>query len=318
MNRFLPLLTVLLLGAASAGADDSQVDWKKVPRSQLVEKFAEALATLRPRIDGKRCLVAPYDRKPAAPAKPGTTWNFRAYATSTLTRLLKEFKVPLADHAVLREYGKKSRRDMLSTMVRKLGSMSDAEVFLVVTVKTTSLRIAAYASGGRSLGSAGCSLKKEDASYLGNTPSVNRRLIDWVESKMGRKVRRGECWDLPVEALKQIGSKLGPKGNYDFGRPLAGDETPLPGDVAKDANGSHVVVVRGLRPDGTIAILHQNWDYGKESGRKVAPGKMTRKGRLFWRPYELASQDPLAKARAIWLKAKPGANENKPSSGSEK
>lgn len=44
--------------------------------------------------------------------------------------------------------------------------------------------------------------------------STNQKVIVWINSNLGKKVKTGECWDLAEEALKQAGahtsSDLGP------------------------------------------------------------------------------------------------------------
>lgn len=48
-----------------------------------------------------------------------------------------------------------------------------------------------------------------------STPVLNKKIIDFVKTKIGKKVGKGECWDLAAEALNSVGAKW--DGNYKFG-----------------------------------------------------------------------------------------------------
>jgi len=60
-------------------------------------------------------------------------------------------------------------------------------------------------------------------------PDLNREIISFVDSKMKKKVGRGECWDLAAEALKATNAKW--NGKLQFGRKLEKEEAILPGDI---------------------------------------------------------------------------------------
>lgn len=61
-------------------------------------------------------------------------------------------------------------------------------------------------------------------------PLLNRKIIAFVDSKMKKKVGRGECWDLAAEALNSSGAKW--DGKLKFGRLLdLKQESILPGDI---------------------------------------------------------------------------------------
>jgi len=141
----------------------------------------------------------------------------------------------------------------------------------------TAIKLTLYSAEGEKLGSESCSLARSETSYLADTPETNRRLVRWVESKLGQKIARGECWDAAAQGITHAGSSMGPGDGYDFGRQLGEDETPFPGDIAKDKNGKHVVVVRGVLPDGSVGILQQNWMNGAEAGGRSPSVNRTRK-----------------------------------------
>jgi len=63
-----------------------------------------------------------------------------------------------------------------------------------------------------------------------NIPELNQKIIKFVDSKMGKKVGRGECWDLAADALKLVGAKW--DGNYKFGIKInPKEECVFPGDI---------------------------------------------------------------------------------------
>ena|SRR5688572_10715308 len=64
---------------------------------------------------------------------------------------------------------------------------------------------------------------------LDSIPALNREIIAFVDSRMKKKVGRGECWDLAAEALNASNAKW--NGKFQFGRKLNHDEEILPGDI---------------------------------------------------------------------------------------
>lgn len=47
-------------------------------------------------------------------------------------------------------------------------------------------------------------------------PELNQKIITFVSQNIGKKVGRGECWDLAAQALNQAGASW--DGQYNFGR----------------------------------------------------------------------------------------------------
>jgi hypothetical protein len=47
-------------------------------------------------------------------------------------------------------------------------------------------------------------------------PPLNKRIVDFAQSKLHQKVGMGECWDLAAEALEAAGAKW--NHEYKFGR----------------------------------------------------------------------------------------------------
>ncbi|MFN4082279.1 MAG: hypothetical protein ACK4K9_01470 [Bacteroidia bacterium] len=63
-------------------------------------------------------------------------------------------------------------------------------------------------------------------------PITNAKVIEFVEANIGKKVDRGECWDLANKALQHAGAKW--TFPTTFGKPLNYLKEPmLPGDIVQ-------------------------------------------------------------------------------------
>jgi hypothetical protein len=132
------------------------------------------------------------------------------------------------------------------------------------------------------------------ANPLASVPLLNRRVLQYSLSQMGRKVGNGECWTLAAQALRQSGARGA--NNFNFGQ-----EIPLarvqPGDILQfksarfDFGNSyyffgtpdHTVIVSGVQ-GSKVSILHQN--FGKKIVTKLTIDfKNMTKGKVWtWRP----------------------------------
>ncbi len=134
-------------------------------------------------------------------------------------------------------------------------------------------------------------------------PAVNRRIVEYVQAHMGKKVDRGECWDLAAGALNTAGASW--DGFYGFGKVVDWrKEEILPGDIIqfdgvtveertetsmqRNSFGKHTAVVMVVQERGAYTIAHQNFG---EAGRKVSTLGLrmadVRGGKLvFYRPVE--------------------------------
>lgn len=75
-------------------------------------------------------------------------------------------------------------------------------------------------------------------------PEVNKKIIAFCDKNMGKKVGKGECWDLAAEALNSSGAKWTPP--YDFGKELnTNKEVVLSGDIIQFEK------VKLVYPDGS-------------------------------------------------------------------
>jgi hypothetical protein len=132
-------------------------------------------------------------------------------------------------------------------------------------------------------------------------PALNEQIIAFVNSKLKKKVGRGECWDLAAEALNQAGATW--DGNMGFGQ-VVDPKTGViyPGDIIQfekvqvkytvgnmnfaESYPHHTAVVYKVLADGSYEIAQQNTS---ETGQKVGIGKLdlktVTKGQLtFFRP----------------------------------
>jgi hypothetical protein len=86
----------------------------------------------------------------------------------------------------------------------------------------------------------------------GGSKSSSQRVLEYGTTKLGHKVGRGECWDLPFYALKQAGAKtpqdLG-KDLYVWGEVISNLADAQPGDILQFS---------GVR-------LHREWREGNRT-----------------------------------------------------
>lgn len=124
-------------------------------------------------------------------------------------------------------------------------------------------------------------------SIKSNLPDLNSKIITYVDSVMGKKVDRGECWDLAAGALAYSGAyfdRSSVKTVTIYGRKLnPKKEEVLPGDLIQFENvemkwtvgnttyssamGQHTAIVYKINDTGDFEIAHQNTsDWGKKVG----------------------------------------------------
>lgn len=114
-----------------------------------------------------------------------------------------------------------------------------------------------------------------------NTPELNKQVIKFVDSKMKKRVGRGECWDLAAEALQLINAKW--NGKYKYGKEVFyQSECIFPGDIMqfegvtvkyvtdgfkyKEKMAHHTAIIHEVKDKGHFVLAHQNTRF---SGRKV-------------------------------------------------
>jgi hypothetical protein len=137
--------------------------------------------------------------------------------------------------------------------------------------------------------------------FKAELPELNAKIVTYLDSVMGQKVDRGECWDLAAGALAYSGAyfdRSSMKTVTIYGRELNyKKEEVLPGDLIqfqnvelswKDGNttyketmGQHTAVVYKVNGPLNYEIAHQNTgQWGKKVGvsnlnlNNLAKGKL--------------------------------------------
>ena len=112
-------------------------------------------------------------------------------------------------------------------------------------------------------------------------PSLNKKIIDFVKTKIGKKVGKGECWDVAAEALNTSGAKW--DGNYKFGKEINyKTDCVYPGDIIQfegvtvkyeidkkkfsESMAHHTAIIYEVKGKEEFILADQNTG---RSGRKV-------------------------------------------------
>lgn len=110
--------------------------------------------------------------------------------------------------------------------------------------------------------------------------ALNMQIYELAKAKLGKKVDRGECWDLAKYVLDKTECEW--DGMYKFGRELSSDECVMPGDIIQfknvkikykkgnttytEAMTHHTALVHEVKSENEYVLIHQNTGY---TGRKV-------------------------------------------------
>ncbi len=138
-------------------------------------------------------------------------------------------------------------------------------------------------------------------------PNTNKKVIEYVDTVIGKKVARGECWDLAAAALDHAGAYLdrsSQKSIYIFGHTLNPKKDQIyPGDIIQIENvkvkytkgnaiyaetmSHHTAIIYEVLAKNHYRIAHQNTSF---SGKKVGISELNlnhlEKGKIiFYRPY---------------------------------
>jgi hypothetical protein len=284
-----------------------EIKWDRIPRSTLPDKMAIALTNLYGQIVGKHCAVVFDDSRSSAksdgftrPLGGGLTepsWNFKKFATDLFLRVLKQCKIDFVDGRSSKESLDEGNRQRRSEILHRFVEANHADVVLTVSIGTDTIKLETSSPAGKKLGASACRYDRHDTSYYANTPPTNRRLLEFAEANLNKKVGRGECWDLCAEAMKHENAPFA--GPRDFGRVLDEDEIPFPGDLAMQG-GPHFMMIRCADQDGSLTALHQNWMMGDEKGKKVVPVQIERAILTIWRPNSSPRDDTFNQVLSIW------------------
>ncbi len=113
------------------------------------------------------------------------------------------------------------------------------------------------------------------------TPALNQKIVDYATSQLGKKVDRGECWDLANQALTKYNCRW--DGKYAYGKKLdPKTDTVYPGDILlftnviikykeggmeyKETYPNHTAIIYEVTGKDTYKLIHQNFG---DVGRKV-------------------------------------------------
>lgn len=119
-----------------------------------------------------------------------------------------------------------------------------------------------------------------------DTPELNKKIIEYVNSQMGKKVGRGECWDLAAGALNSNGASWDKA--FKYGREInAKKDCVYPGDIIQFENvtleytegkkmfrekmAQHTAVIYEVKSEGDYRMADQNTSI---HGRKVGLSPM--------------------------------------------
>jgi hypothetical protein len=117
-------------------------------------------------------------------------------------------------------------------------------------------------------------------------PELNKEIIKYVDSVIGKKVERGECWDLANQALIKVGAdwdreyKYGKKIDPRIDKVYPGDLIQFEKVTVKYTQGNatyteimehHTAIVYKVIEKGVYELAHQNTEF---SGRKVGISKL--------------------------------------------
>lgn len=139
-------------------------------------------------------------------------------------------------------------------------------------------------------------------------PGINKKVVEYVDTVIGKKVDRGECWDLAAAALDYAGAYLDRSSKssiYIFGKVIdPKKESVYPGDIIQIENMKleyskgnmvftetmthHTAIIYSVEGNNIYKIAHQNTSF---SGKKVGISELNminvKKGNIiFYRPYK--------------------------------
>lgn len=134
-------------------------------------------------------------------------------------------------------------------------------------------------------------------------PTINRTILGYVQSVMGKQVDRGECWDLANQALTLVNAKwdkmyvYGKPVNYKTEAVYPGDIVHFKGAVVERIEGfttytetmeQHTAIIIKVYGKGVYELAHQNTSF---SGRKVGTSPINIEGLvkgniIIYRPQE--------------------------------
>lgn len=130
---------------------------------------------------------------------------------------------------------------------------------------------------------------------IAKVESVGSKIIQFCDTHTGKKVGRGECWDLAKYALDYAGAKW--SAPFNFGRILSTGEEVMPGDIiqfknVKIVDGSrvtrmtqHTAIIYAVNGPLKFIVAEQNVDGKRKVFRnEIDLSKMTSGKYTIYRP----------------------------------
>lgn len=130
-----------------------------------------------------------------------------------------------------------------------------------------------------------------------STNTLNSEILKVVEPYIGKKIDRGECWDLANFALTEVGATW--DGLLDYGTEYDYSKQCMqPGDIlqfekvemkGEDENGNgymetfyhHTAIVYSVGENGEVQLMHQNTgQFGKKVGISTLYFADMKKGKI--------------------------------------
>ena len=132
-------------------------------------------------------------------------------------------------------------------------------------------------------------------------PELNQKIIEFVNESIGKKVDRGECWDLAAKSLNIINAEW--DGEYQYGKKVSHlKDCIFPGDIIQfkdviikyEENGTkytetmihHTAIIYEVYNSERYLIAHQNTNFsGKKVGLSTLNLNYLKKGKIMiYRP----------------------------------
>jgi len=140
-----------------------------------------------------------------------------------------------------------------------------------------------------------------------NIPTLNKQIVEYVKTTIGKKVDRGECWDLANQALTRNNAEWDLE--YKYGKLLnPKNDTIYPGDVIQfegvkvkykkgnttytESMEHHTAIVYRVIGKGVYELAHQNTGFsGRKVGLSTIDVSTITKGKMkIYRPIKKASK----------------------------
>lgn len=120
---------------------------------------------------------------------------------------------------------------------------------------------------------------KPKTKSCGTTPELNKKILAYVTANMGKRIGKGECWDVVAAALNSVGAKWDKKFNFgqlvDYKKDCVfpGDiiqlndammhDEPVKGVHVYDEYPQHSAIILEVKNTQEYILADQNYGIGK-------------------------------------------------------